>query len=323
MTTRLFVAICLVGSLVLLATGPALTQGREGSTVPRTPWGDPDLQGLWTNTTTTPLERPADLADKDVLTDEERAAIDEENAPGIDAAQGVGAYNNFWMEQGYVFEQTSLVVDPPNGRLPTILPKAKQRHDALLASRRSSSYPTTYEEPSLMERCITRGLPGVMLPGNYNHNYNILQTPSHVVILAEMIHDTRIIPIDGRPHINQSIPQWMGDSRGYWDGDTLVVETTNFSDKLFERRFSLLVWGTGKHMRVEERFTRVDADRIDYRFTVTDPTTFTRPFTASIPMTPLDGSMFEYACHEGNYAMANMLRGARQDERADEATRSR
>ena len=167
-----------------------------------------------------------------------------------------------------------------------------------------------------MERCITRGVPGVMLPGNYNHNYNILQTSSHVVILAEMIHDTRIIPLDGRPHIGSSIEQWMGDSRGYWDSDTLVVETTNFTNKLFERRFSLLVWGTGKHMGVVERFTRVGAGRIDYEFTLTDPTTFARPFTASIPMTTLDGSMFEYACHEGNYAMANMLRGARQDDRA-------
>ena len=287
--------------------------------LPRTPWGDPDLQGLWTNTTTTPLERPSSLEGKAALTAEERASLDEENAPGIDAAPGVGAYNNFWMEKGYVLEQTSLVVDPPDGRLPAVLPNARERQQALRASRRSASYPTTYEEPSLMERCITRGLPGVMLPGNYNHNYNILQTPSHVVILAEMIHDTRIIPIDGRPHIGASIEQWMGHSRGHWDGDTLVVETTNFTDKLYERRFSLLVWGTGKDMRVVERFTRVDADTIAYDFTLTDPTTFVRPFTASTPMTTLEGSMFEYACHEGNYAMANMLRGARQIDGAAEA----
>ena len=150
----------------------------------------PTLQGTWTNTTTTPLERPSDLAGKAVLTDEERAAIDEENAPGIDAAVGVGAYNNFWMERGYVYEQTSLVVDPPDGRLPRVLPKAKARQDALVASRRSPSYPTTYEEPSLMERCITRGVPGVMLPGNYNHNYNILQAPGYVAIFHEMIHDS-------------------------------------------------------------------------------------------------------------------------------------
>ena len=315
---------CLLVGLVLLVPAAVQAQGaaRNGDpATPRTPWGDPDLQGTWTNTTTTPLERPAALAGKDVLSAEERAAIDEENAPGIDAAIGVGAYNNFWMERGYVYEQTSLVVDPPDGRLPRVLPKAKARQDALVASRRSSAYPTTYEEPSLMERCITRGVPGVMLPGNYNHNYNILQAPGYVAIFAEMIHDTRIIPVDGRPHIAEGIRQWMGDSRGYWDGDALVVETRNFTDKLYERRGSLLVWGTGKHMTVVERFTR-RGDMIDYQFTLTDPTTFERPFTASIPMVPLEDPMYEYACHEGNYAMANMLSGARDQEAAAAAKRA-
>ena len=321
MVMRLFLTTFAIFGLAVTISLPAHAQGGGDDpwAAPRTPWGDPDFQGLWTNTTTTPLERPTELAGKGALTEEERASLDEENAPGIDAAQGVGAYNNFWMERGYVFEQTSLVVDPADGRLPAVLPKARARQDALVASRRSPSYPTTYEEPSLMERCITRGVPGVMLPGNYNHNYNILQTPTHFVILAEMIHDTRIIPIDDRPHIGTSIEQWMGDSRGYWDGDTLVVETTNFTDKLYERRGSLLVWGTGRHMRVVERFTRTSDDTIDYEFTLSDPTTFERPFTASIPMTTLDGSMYEYACHEGNYAMANMLRGARDDDRAAEA----
>ena len=314
MTNRTLAAACLAAAIGA-APPPA---GAQDGAAPRTPWGDPDLQGTWTNTTTTPLERPAALAGKTALTTEERAAIDEENAPGIDAAPGVGAYNNFWMERGYVYEQTSLVVDPPDGRLPAVLPKARRRQDALRASRRSPSYPITYEEPSLMERCITRGVPGVMLPGNYNHNYNILQTPSHVAIFAEMIHDARIIPIDGRPHVDRSIRQWMGDSRGRWEGDTLVVETTGFTDKLYERRGSLLVWGTGRNMTVVERFTRV-GERIDYRFTLSDPTTFERPFTASIPMVPLHEPMFEYACHEGNYAMANMLRGAREDDRAAEA----
>ena len=323
MNYREIITACLVVGLTTcmffsLPDSPyAQTEDLEWTT-PRTPWGDPDFQGLWTNTTTTPLERPDSLEGKQFLTDEERAALDEENAPGIDAAPGVGAYNNFWMEQGYVSKQTSLVVDPQDGKLPPVLKRAQQRQESLLESRRSSSYPTTYEEPSLMERCITRGLPGVMLPGNYNHNYNILQTPDFVVILAEMIHDTRIIPIDGRAHIDSSIDQWMGDSRGYWENNTLVVETTNFSDKLFERRWSLMVWGTGENMHLVERFTRVNNNTIDYQFTLTDPTTFSRPFTASIPMTSLDGRMYEYACHEGNYAMANMLRGARSDEAAKE-----
>ena len=307
MNRRLLVAACLAAALV--AAGPAAARGQ------RTPWGDPDLQGTWTNTTTTPLERPSALAGRTTLSAEERAALDEENAPGIDAAPGVGAYNNFWMERGYVYEQTSLVVDPPDGRLPAVTATAQRRQETLVAARRLPSYPASHEEPSLMERCITRGLPGIMLPGNYNHNYNILQTPQHVVIFAEMIHDTRIIPIDGRPHVDPAIRQWLGDSRGHWDGDTLVVETTRFSDKLYERRGSLLVWGTGRHMTVVERFTRV-GDTIDYRLTLTDPTTFRQPFTVSIPMAPLAAPMFEYACHEGNYALGNMLRGARADDRA-------
>ena len=307
MNRRLLVAACLAAALVAAAPGAARGQ--------RTPWGDPDLQGTWTNTTTTPLERPSSLAGRTTLSAEERAALDEENAPGIDAAPGVGAYNNFWMERGYVYEQTSLVVDPPDGRLPAVTATARRRQETLVAARRLPSYPASHEEPSLMERCITRGLPGIMLPGNYNHNYNILQTPQHVVIFAEMIHDTRIIPIDGRPHVDPAIRQWLGDSRGHWDGDTLVVETTRFSDKLYERRGSLLVWGTGRHMTVVERFTRV-GDTIDYRLTLTDPTTFRQPFTVSIPMAPLAAPMFEYACHEGNYALGNMLRGARADDRA-------
>ena len=307
MNRRLLVAACLAAALV--AAGPAAARGQ------RTPWGDPDLQGTWTNTTTTPLERPSALAGRTTLSAEERAALDEENAPGIDAAPGVGAYNNFWMERGYVYEQTSLVVDPPDGRLPAVTATAQRRQETLVAARRLPSYPASHEEPSLMERCITRGLPGIMLPGNYNHNYNILQTPQHVVIFAEMIHDTRIIPIDGRPHVDPAIRQWLGDSRGHWDGDTLVVETTRFSDKLYERRGSLLVWGTGRHMTVVERFTRV-GDTIDYRLTLTDPTAFRQPFTVSIPMAPLAAPMFEYACHEGNYALGNMLRGARADDRA-------
>ena len=314
------VSVIVIGGLLLASSPPAAAQAPTavGDTwaAPRTSWGDPDLQGTWTNTTTTPLQRPTSLAGQAFLTDEERAALDEKNAPGIDAAPGVGAYNNFWMEQGFVSQRTSLIVDPPEGRLPAITPKAQQRLDILNASRRAPSYPTSYDEPSLMERCITRGLPGTMLPGNYNHNYNILQTSEHVAIYTEMIHDTRIIPVDGRPHIGPSVQQWLGDSRGHWEGDTLVVETTNFTDKVYEQRFSLLVWGTGQHMHLVERFTRVNADTIDYQFTLTDPTTFARPWTAAIPMTRLEGPMFEYACHEGNYAMGNMLRGARAEDKA-------
>ena len=192
---------------------------------------------------------------------------------------------------------------------------------ALAVVRNADGYPTTWEDVNIYERCITRGMPGTMMPGFYNHNYLILQTPGYVVIRAEMVHDTRVVPLDGRPHIDPSIRQWLGDSRGWWDGDTLVVETTNLTDKVFERRFSNTVYGTGRHMRLVERFTRVDAETIDYRFTVTDPTTFQRPWTASTPMVTLDGPLFEYACHEGNYAMVNMLSGARARERVAAARR--
>ena len=152
------------------------------------------------------------------------------------------------------------------------------------------------------------------MPGFYNHNYQILQTPNYVVINVEMIHDTRIIPLDGRPHLPAHLRQWMGDSRGHWDGDTLVVETTNFTDKVYERRVSNTVFGAGKAMNFVERFTRVDADTLDYRFTLTDPTTFAKPWTAVIPMNAMSAPIHEYACHEGNYSMENMLRGARTKE---------
>ena len=294
-----------------------------------TPWGDPDLQGAWTNATTTPLQRPAELAQRDSFTEEERAELDAERARTEQRAcatelvvlqtapppTSTGSYNSFWLEQGTRTLQTSLIVDPPHGRLPDVTPWAQRQADDLLAVRASASYPARWEEPSVFERCITRGLPATMMPGFYNHNYQILQTPGYVVIYAEMIHDARIIPLDGRPQLNAEIRQWMGDSRGRWEGDTLVVETANFTGKVYERRVSNTVFGASREMRLVERFRRVDEDTLDYRLTVTDPRTFAAPWTAAIPMTTLDGPIIEYACHEGNYSMENMLRGARLQER--------
>ena len=295
-----------------------------------TPWGDPDLQGAWTNATTTPLQRPAELALRESFTEEERAELDAQRALTEQRAcatelvvlqtapppTSTGSYNSFWLEQGTRTLQTSLIVDPPHGRLPELTPWAQRQADDLVAVRNSLSYPATWEEPSVFERCITRGLPASMMPGFYNHNYQILQTPDYVVIYAEMIHDARVIPLDGRQHVDASIRQWMGDSRGRWEGDTLVVETTNFTGKVYERRVSNTVFGASREMRVVERFRRVDGDTLDYRFTVTDPRTFAAPWTAAIPMTTLDGPIIEYACHEGNYSMENMLRGARNKERS-------
>jgi hypothetical protein len=173
---------------------------------------------------------------------------------------------------------------------------------------------------NLFEQCITRGMPGAMMPGFYNHDYQIVQAPGYVVILIEMIHDARIIPLDGRPHLDPGIRQWLGDSRGHWEGNTLVVETTNFDNRAYERRPSNTVFGISGNLRLIERFTRTGADTIDYRFTVTDPATFTKPWTATIPMATLQAPIFEYACHEGNYALPNVLRGARQQEKAAAAT---
>ena len=313
---------------VMLAFALGLGAWPAGAQPPDTPWGDPDLQGAWTNATTTPLQRPVELAQRDSFTEEERAELDARRALTEQRAcatelvvlqrepppTSTGSYNSFWLEQGTRTLQTSLIVDPPHGRLPEVTPRAQRRADDLVAVRNSPSYPATWEEPSVFERCITRGLPASMMPGFYNHNYRILQTPGYVVIYIEMIHDVRVIPLDGRPHVDPALRQWMGDSRGRWEGDTLVVETTNFTDKVYERRVSNTVFGASREMHLVERFRRVDADTLDYRFTVTDPDTFAAAWTAAIPMTTLDGPLIEYACHEGNYSMENMLRGARRKE---------
>ena len=296
-----------------LAAAPAAAQDR-------TSWGDPDLQGLWTNTTTTPMERPDELSGQATLTEEERAVRDPEVAERLSfdniGSDNVGAYNEFWVERGALIRQTSLVVDPPDGKLPGLTAAARRRRDAFLA--RWFAPPATWEDMNLYDRCITRGMPGAMIPGFYNHNYLILQTPDHVAIQVEMIHDTRIIPIDGRP-APRGVGQWLGASRGAWDGDTLVVETTNFAGKA-EQRVNLggffLTFSGGEHARLVERFTRLDDDTLDYRFTVLDPTVDTREWTASIPMSRSTEPLFEYACHEGNYAIGNILAGARADERA-------
>ena len=306
-----------VVGLALLALAPIPARAQDAGAF-RTPWGHPDLQGAWTNTTTTPMQRPEELAGRERLSAEERAELDAEairNADRPPPPGSTGAYNDFWFERGVRTEQTAWVVDPPDGRLPPITAKERDRMAAMAVMRNADEYPTTWEDVNIYERCISRGMPGTMMPGFYNHNYLILQTPDSVVIRAEMVHDTRVIPLDGRPHIDASIRQWLGDSRGYWDGDTLVVVTTNLTDKLWERRFSNTVYGTGEYMHLEERFTRIDENTIDYRFTVTDPTTFRRSWTAATPMETLDGPLFEYACHEGNYAMVNMLSGARARER--------
>jgi len=302
-------------------------------TAPRTPDGQPDLQGIWTSATLTPLERPPELAGKQSLTPGEAAAYEKQlleqgnrdrrdgNAE-IDAGR---AYNEFWFDRGTKVvgsRRTSLIVDPPDGRLPPLTPEAQKRDDAARADARLHAVDGPESRP-LAERCIlwpTAGPP--MLPGAYNNNYQIVQAPGYVTILVEMIHDVRIIPIDGpiggRPHVPPSVRQWMGDPRGHWEGNTLVVETTNFTDKTRDVGAGMqraTFRGSDDKLRLIERFTRADRDTILYEFTVDDPTAFTKPWTAQVPMTKIPGPLFEYACHEGNYAMTGVLAGARAQEK--------
>ena len=305
-----------VGCALAWAT-PGLAQP-PGAEPARTSWGDPDLQGHWNNNTIVPLERPANLAERDTLTDEEVAERSQTYSVLVFTPREgyVGFYNEFWFEYGQDTNRTSLLVDRPDGKLPALTPEAAEKQGGSPNPFGAYSPPATYEDLTLADRCITRGLPGAMMPGyGYNHNYQILQTPDYVAIVVELIHDVRLIPLDGRPHPSQRIRHWLGDSRGHWDGDTLVVETTNLTDRVSVR--GPTVFGIGENLRLVERFTRVGDDMIDYRYTVEDSTTFEDAWTAAIPMSKIQGPIFEYACHEGNHSMPNMLRGARVAERAE------
>lgn len=332
------VALAGVSAIALLAPVPLASQDPPSAaktaivantkssakswTPPRTPDGQPDLQGIWSNATLTPLERPPELAGKQVLTEKEAAEFEKQvlqrenrDRRQADPEADFRAYNEAWYERGtkvVASRRTSLIVDPPDGTVPPRTPEGQKREDEAICDTnvhghcREPGY-DTWEDRDLWERCITRGLP--ILPGPYNNNYQILQTPGYVVIYSEMIHDARIIPLDGRPHISKNIRQWLGDSRGHWEGNTLVVDTTNFSDKTNFK-------GSGATLHLIERFTRADADTLLYEFTVDDPATFTRTWTAAVPMTRAAGPIYEYACHEGNYALPGILAGARAQEKA-------
>jgi hypothetical protein len=297
------------------AASPASTAWKA----PRTAWGHPDLQGIWSTATITPFERPVELGDKAFWTEEEVATFERDTVTrtnrdrrdGGAEADVARAYNDFWWDTGtrvVPTRRTSLVIDPPDGRIPPLTPDAQKRQAARAAERAMRGPADNPEDRNLWERCITRGAPNVMLPQPYNNNYQVFQTPDHVVILAEMIHDARIIPLDGRPHLPAAIRQWMGDSVGRWEGDTLVVETTNFTDKTNFR-------GAGEHLRLVERFSRTAPGVLLYQVTIHDPTTFTRPWTIELPAVPSDGEIYEYACHEANYGLEGILRGHRAQER--------
>jgi hypothetical protein len=285
----------------------------------RTVDGHVDLQGIWTNSTLTPLERPLELGDKAFFTEQEAAeyekrARERTNADRRDSnaeADLAIGYNDAWWDRGTTIvptRRTSIIVDPPDGRIPALTPDA-QRRAAARAEARALRPADGPEDRTLADRCIVRANTGPpMLPAGYNNNYQIIQNAEQVVILIEMIHDARIIPLTKRPGLSRDIKQYLGDSRGRWEGKTLVVETANFTDRTNFR-------GSGQDLRVIERFTRTAEDTLLYQFTVDDPQSFTRPWSGEIPMKKVEGPVFEYACHEGNYSMENILSAARVEER--------
>ena len=326
-----------VAQLAGLRTGagavPASRQDERGRpkkyAVPRTPWGDPRLEGTWSTDDSigVPIERPAQFGDRLYFNEQEladrakrdelarRQSLEERSAP---APAGGGGTNppSHWGEQGTrTARQTSFVVDPPDGKIPAVTPDAQRR----AAGRDRGSFGDgPFDGPenfTNFDRCITRSVVGSIFPRPYGNGLDIVQGPGFVAIRHEMIHETRVIPLDGRPHVGPRMRLYMGDSRGRWEGDTLVVETTNFTD-----RTSIGFNGNGlRHseaMRLVERFTPVDADTIQYQVTIDDPKTYVRPFKMAVPMTTQPGYQnFEYACHEGNYGLPNILRGARVEEK--------
>jgi len=323
------VAAAMLSPLSVFAQAPRSERtdaaGAKNWAAPRTPWGEPDLQGTYSNRTITPFERPANVAGREFFTQEEVAALEkraQEQTGDEGRSKGTRgdverAYNDFWWDRGtkVTTPRTSLVIDPPDGRVPELTEEAKKRagdegkRPAFRGAGANGRGTDTWLDRSTFERCITRGMPGAMSPTAYNNNYRITQSPGYVAIQIEMLGGARVIPTDGRPHLNQSIRQWMGHSVARWEGDTLVVDTSNFTDKVLYR-------GAAENLHLIERFTRVAPGQIDYRVTVIDPSTFTKQWTVAIPYLDTGEDMFEYACHEGNYGMEGILSGAREEERA-------
>jgi hypothetical protein len=304
------------------ARGPAKTAG-----IPRTPEGRPDLQGFWSFANITPFERPVNLGDKAVLSEQEAAQFEKETADRSrqdenrqrGTAADVGrAYNDAWYDRGTRVasgRQTSIVVDPPNGRVPALTADAQARATARQNARRQRGPADGPEDRSLGERCIlgfNAGPP--FAPSAYNNNIQIVQTKDYVMIMTEMVHDARIVPLDGRPHLPSATRLWMGDSRGRWEGDTLVVETTNFSEKNLYR-------GSSENIKLTEKFSRNADGMLTYEFTINDPATWTSSWTGRFPLEPLGDRIYEYACHEANYGMEGILKGTRTEEKTAAETK--
>jgi len=333
-TTRIGILLITAALAAFAQDGPKKPSAKAAGAAnhwvaPRTSWGDPDLQGIWNNSTITELERPRDLSGKEVLAEDEAAAVERKAAQSrVDrppAAGDPGTYNQFWFDRGTKVvptKRTSLIVDPPDGRLPLLTPAGQKRQEERFkrlgptATGSSGNGPfDTYEDISVVTRCITRGLPNAMLPGGYNNNYQIVQVPGSVLLLSELMHEVRVIPLDGRPHISRNVRQWMGDSRGHWVGNTLVVDVTNFLDRDVTGFGVPYRHSETSQLHLTERFTRIGADILNYEVTIDDPATFTRKWTASIPMVKSDEPLYEYACHEGNYSLAGILAGSRREDK--------
>ena len=314
MRNAFFALLLAAAAAVALAPLPASAQTGDA---PRTPWGKPDLGGVWDFATLTPMERPAEFAGKERLSEEDVANIVAQSAKFTEflseqgPTRGTGTYDEFWFDFGSdvsADRRTSLVIDPPNGRIPDLTPPARER----MAARRAylRDHPAdSWEDRNLAERCLVGfNIGPPMAPSAYNNVMQLFQTEDHVVILNEMVHDARIVPLDGRDDLDPNLRQWRGNSRGYWDGDTLVVETANFRDETNFR-------GVTRDKRLVERITRADANTLLYEFTVNDPRTFVRPWTAEVPMALSPNATYEYACHEGNYGLEGILSGTRAEER--------
>jgi hypothetical protein len=351
MAQRLPASLAAVLAVVLLPAAVMTQAPRAGqrASIPRTPDGKPDLQGFWDFRTLTPLERPTRLGNKAFLTEEEARTLQQQNtdrrARAAEASDpraaprtpggGVGGYNDFWFDGGVTVvgdRRTSLIVDPEDGRVPALKPGVVRQVGSLakdlaepppirvLATGARGDGP---EHRGLAERCLVGFNTGPpMVPSGYNNHMQLVQTPNHVMILNEMNHDARIVPLDGRAPLPSSLRQWAGVSRGSWQGDTLVIKTTNFTDKTASFSPSVVAaFGTGTTLTLTERFSLTDARTLLYEFTVEDPATFTRPFSAVVPMQKSDQPVFEYACHEGNYGLMSILRGARLEDAAQSTTR--
>jgi hypothetical protein len=295
--------------------------------MPRTPWDDPDLQGRWSNATLTPFQRPAALADKEFFTPEEaeayviqtlQAGDADLNLEADRASSNIGSYNNAFTDRGNNLVptlRTSLIVEPANGRVPPLTPEAQAQLESNLEYAQLHPADTPADR-FLTERCIVFGGGAApILPEPYNNNYYIVQTPEYVTIMAELNHEVRIIPLDGRPHFPEQVQQWTGDSRGYWEGDTLIVETRNQQPNRHFYGVQMLNSVMTADFRVIEEFTRTGAEQIRYRATVHDPAIFTEPWTVEIFMHPQEGQLIEFACHEGNYGLSGILSAARANER--------